>query len=798
MSISNVVEGMAIEGAGDISMNDVDIVGSTTDIVISDSSAISFLDGTVDDTKVVLDPGATGKLDRDRSYIVVLDADGTPIADANVVMSSQAAATTSSGTTDATGTTSGLSFSVYDIDSSGLTDYSMYYNTYKVSTVAEIDYSWSTSTTNVGDFRYIQATPSNLDDQPIDSTTSTNYDAFSLIDQIDVRICGTDSNYVMVSPCAGAAGTLSASGSRTYNAVNGVSMVEYGDEEGLHDGTTSMDLTGKAIMIDTGTLELRDGVTYTFDNAVVFDTAYSTQYGTGIAQWLSDYPYGTTLKMHGGEVNGLYPKTANGDVVGLVIGGLQGANENALNLDIDGVSFNNIIGLATGAGDRDSFSSGSLNTYTPSTVEVKNSFISYYRDLGITPTLFSDADYCLRLGGVDSATISGNTFANCVLSVAFVDEYYDAVSTTTHTVLGSNNVVIDDNTFVGTVGINVMAWADSDTDGLVLSNNEFTCSTCSHVRFQDTTGLTSFNPTIDDNVFNGGAYGVNTDGVERVMINDNTFNNQADFAIRALGGDFNVEGNEINNPGQYAIYAESLDKPLEIAIRSVAGVNSGNPVIPGQYINWPGDECTRATRPCESPDIFATNAAGQELNLELIAGRYANELRVYITAPDGSLTIWNPISEVDGELSTDAGITLDQTGLYVFYLLDTWGDGPNGGGFTVLQSDAGAWSSNTNLLPAQYWVPYTGGLTTTEPTSCAASAGWPCGMFTSATFDKAYSNTADSVLIQNLGTSPVSYEIAAGDMAGDGIDYYDNLRVMIEPVGTWAVSYTHLRAHETV
>ena len=51
------------------------------------------------------------------------------------------------------------------------------------------------------------------------------------------------------------------------------------------------------------------------------------------------------MQMHGGEVNGLYPKTATGDVVGLVIGGLQGPTENALNLDIDGVTFNNIIGL---------------------------------------------------------------------------------------------------------------------------------------------------------------------------------------------------------------------------------------------------------------------------------------------------------------------------------------------------------------------------------------------------------------------------------------------------------------------
>ena len=49
-------------------------------------------------------------------------------------------------------------------------------------------------------------------------------------------------------------------------------MVEYGDVEGLQDGTSTLDLSGQAIMIDTGSLELKDGVEYIFDNAVIFDT----------------------------------------------------------------------------------------------------------------------------------------------------------------------------------------------------------------------------------------------------------------------------------------------------------------------------------------------------------------------------------------------------------------------------------------------------------------------------------------------------------------------------------------------
>ena len=263
-----------------------------------------------------------------------------------------------------------------------------------------------------------------MTDQAYDVAGNINHDSFSMVDNIDVRVCGTDSDYVMIAPCAG---TLSSSGSREY--LN--NMMEYGDEEGLYDGTSTMDLSGKAIMIDTGTLELRNDVTYILDNAIVFDTGYTTEYGTGIAQWLSDYPYDTTLKMHGGEVNGLYPKTANGDVVGLVIGGLQGTAENPLNLDIDGVVFNNIIGLATGTGDRDSSSfSGSLNSYVPTTVEIKNSFIYHYRDMDFRQTLFSDSDYCIRLGGMDGATISGNTSklsnGNCIPRIILCKLLYNS------------------------------------------------------------------------------------------------------------------------------------------------------------------------------------------------------------------------------------------------------------------------------------------------------------------------------------------------------------------------------------
>ena len=787
MTLSNVDTGFSLDGTGDISMNDVDITSVTSDMELTSSSYVTFVDGVIDQAKVTIDSASTGKLNRDRSYIATLDADGNPLANVNVIMSSTSAATTSSGSTDASGQTSGLTFSIYDVDSSGVISYASYFNSYTISTVAAVDYSYTDEFTNSGDFRYVQGTPT-LVDQAYDIASNVNHDSFSLVDTIDVRVCGTDSNYVMVAPCAG---TLSSSGQRTY--LNG--MVEYGDEEGLHDGTSTMDLSGKAIMIDSGTLELRNDVTYILDNAIVFDTGYTTEYGTGIAQWISDYPYDTTLKMHGGEVNGLYPKTANGDVVGLVIGGLAGSNENPLNLDIDGVTFNNIIGLATGTGDRDgSSSTGSFNSYLPSQVDIKNSFIYYYRDFDFRPTLYSDADYCLRLSGVDSATVTGNTFANCVLGVAFTDSHYESLSSTAHSVIGADNVLIDGNTFVDTAGINIMGWADADADNLVLSNNVMSCSTCIHVSFQDDT---SFNPLIDTNTFNGGDFGVYTDDIERVNVNGNTFNNQAEIAIRVVDGDFNADGNTINDAGEYAIYAESLEEPSELAISYVAGVNTDFPDESGKFVSWYGDQCPYWWNwygiPCVSPDVYATNAAGQEMIIELIAGNWATELLVYVTAPDGSTTVWDPSTGNfgnDGEQSHNSGspnpLVLDQVGTYVFYLRDTLGDGANGGGFLILQSDAGTWSGAGPGNPPVFWDPGVAGLLTTEPTGYRA--GYPWNPSTSTT-EIAYSNTMDGVLIQNTGTDPIEYQLIGIDTYGDGWDG-TYMRAQVAPVGFWSTSTT--------
>ena len=97
-----------------------------------------------------------------------------------------------------------------------------------------------------------------------------------------------------------------------------------------------------------------------------------------------------------------------------------------------------------------------------------------------------------------------------------------------------------------------------------------------HIRFMDDTSVA---PNIDGNVFNGGTFGVYSDETEQIMISGNTFNNQGDYAIRVQDGDFDAIDNVINDPGEYAIYADSLEKPSEVIESIIAGVNSPDPIM---------------------------------------------------------------------------------------------------------------------------------------------------------------------------------------------------------------------------
>ena len=338
-------------------------------------------------------------------------------------------------------------------------------------------------------------------------------------------------------------------------------------------------------------------------------------------------------------------------------------------------------------------------------------------------------DYCIRLTGTTSAKIAGNVFNDCTIGIALFDSDWHSSGTTTqpHDQIGSDNVVIDNNKFVGSSGYGIRAWGEADADNMQITNNEFTCSTCMHVRFGDDT---SFNPQIRGNTFNGGDYGVYTELTERVIIDGNTFNNQADAAISADNGDFDATGNTINNPGSYAIIAEELQRPSEAISVVVAGVNSPQADDQVSFITWE-DSCGgrgfgagTGGPACTSPDVTAVVNQGEELVIRLHqGGDYIDELTVNIVDPNGVTTVWDPVSQ--GDTSDKNGVILDTVGTYTFNLEDSFGDGANGGGFEVIKAESGTYLApvaNTN--PAYYWDPGVAGIQTVKP-ALYTYAGYP-------------------------------------------------------------------------
>ena len=196
--------------------------------------------------------------------------------------------------------------------------------------------------------------------------------------------------------------------------------------------------------------------------------------------------------------------------------------------------------------------------------------------------------------------------------------------------------------------------------------------------------------------------------------------------------------------------------------------------------------------------MFVDNSAGYELVLVLSeAGSWPSELTVNIRQPDNTFLTWDPSTHQDGESSHETGDTyiglgtggattgvpliMDQVGTYVFNFEDSFGDGPNGGAFEVVQALAGSFEAAQGPPPAQYWDPGYGW----RSTASSAYGGYT----SSASYTVGYSNTMDGVLLQNTGANPVDYEFVGTDTYGDG--WHGNyMRMQVAPIGTWSTSTT--------
>ena len=79
ITMSNVDNGIVADGNGLLDIRNADITSNTNDVVMTGSSSINFLDGTVDQAKIA--NTGTGLFERARSYIANLEADGSPVSE---------------------------------------------------------------------------------------------------------------------------------------------------------------------------------------------------------------------------------------------------------------------------------------------------------------------------------------------------------------------------------------------------------------------------------------------------------------------------------------------------------------------------------------------------------------------------------------------------------------------------------------------------------------------------------------------------------------------------------------------
>ena len=212
-------------------------MSNTKDVVMTGSSNMDFIEGSVDTTAVEVT--GTGEFSRQRQLDITLQANVSNVAedvtDTTIVLKDSTGAVTGMAETDSNGVANDLLFTTQTVDSSGLTTKNL--NGYTAVASATIDYYWTSSSNNAADFRYVFA-PMALTDAP------GNSDTVFMEDQFTARICYTSTAYTKQDRCTG----ISTSGSRTYS--NG--LVEYGYLRSFGGN----DLAGETVMMDLSLIHI--------------------------------------------------------------------------------------------------------------------------------------------------------------------------------------------------------------------------------------------------------------------------------------------------------------------------------------------------------------------------------------------------------------------------------------------------------------------------------------------------------------------------------------------------------------
>jgi hypothetical protein len=647
MSISSNAIGVETDGAGDITLTDV-TMGNTKDVVINSAANVDFIEGTVDSSSVEVT--GTGMFTRMRQLDVTLTADSSPVADATVTLIDADGASAGNGITDSLGVAEGLVFETATVNAAqGLVIPSL--SGYEVMSVAEVAYSYTSSTNNIADFRYASQSVSLTD-------ASGNTATVPLTTQITERVCWYSSStaYTTVAPCAG---SFSTSGSRTLDDGNGGSVNEYG-----YYGGFAASQSNNVIMVDVPYVYLKSATTYDFNGSTILATGAYDYYDS--QRWYTRNPYGAEVFMNDAAVYGV-SSDDQGDMHGVEIG-YYGSPITSFHAN--NTVFSNVAKLEFTNGYRSAFSS---YNWEIEDVSITNSTISHFQGYQQLNNAIQFTDICMVLGGGDGAIVSGNTFNDCGVGVMLQrSNYYNYHTVDTY---GADNATITNNVFNdGGEIADIWLYTNGYSDDAVISDNVINSVDAAAAAIA---------------VYNGQH--------TRTTISGNTINAGTDGIYMSNGKDFHITGNNINGGGDAAYVGMSVIGGFgDVDNNSLVDTDGG--LVLDSMTGPPAPTTSLCSISSNSyrygPTTCNVNlATGKTMAVNVETDSWGYEASITILKPDGTTDSWSTYTFSSNTEYTPLA-TYTDAGNYTLTLRDSYGDGGTDV-FMVEGGTAGSYSGPT-------------------------------------------------------------------------------------------------------
>ncbi|MGB2493452.1 MAG: type IV pilin [Poseidonia sp.] len=638
LTIQNNAVGIDAGGDGDFTLTDV-TMSNTKDVVISGSSVMDYIEGSVDTSTIEVT--GTGEFLRMRQVDVTLQANVSNVAEnvvgTNVVLKDASGEVTGMAETDANGVAHDMTYTTQTVDSGSCASVCVLnLGGYSAVAVAEIAYSWTSSSVNNADFRY--------DFHDISLTDSAgNADTMYLEDSFTARICYSSTSYVKVARCSG---YLSSTGSRVFNSGQANEMTEYGYLRS-HSGN---DLAGETVMMDAPFMYLASGkhnwngstwistASYDFDNANRMYPYYSGE---------------TTLYMNDATVTAVAVSNS-GDPQGFNIG----YRYYSLNTFMNNTT---ISGIATLNG---AMGYGYYNSYELDDFQITNNTFVHFKGYTELNNAISYTDICMVVGGGEGNIVSNNNFVNCGVGVMLErSPYYYSHNTNE---VGADNMTIADNTFTkGGEIADVWLYSSNEAQGVEITGNDMSPS-------------------------NGHAIAVYSGATADLLIQNNDITGGDDAIYLVRVNNFTVDSNDIGGIADPTSTGISISEGSgDITDNTLTDADGGiyldgmeAPPSPTSSLCSIGRSDYRSSDTCSW-----TLAAGKSAELNLGTDSWGYEISLEVTKPDGTKDTWGTYSFSSNWLYSPLR-TYSDAGNYTLVVSDSWGDG--GADIDVLESSSGS------------------------------------------------------------------------------------------------------------